>query len=63
MAYDAAEFHFLGSPSVQIEGKDIETERRGDASNFACRLYTYEGRRTGVSPKTMIHSGVDGTKG
>jgi len=51
---EAVENHFHGSPSVQIDGKDIEPDRRGDAPSFSCRLYMHEGRRSGVPPKEMI---------
>ncbi len=51
---EAIEKRFLGSPSVQIDGKDIEVQRREDPPSFACRLYVHGGRRTGVPPKGMI---------
>ena len=51
---EAVENHFFGSPSVQIDGKDIEAERRNDVPLFGCRLYMHEGRRTGLPPKEMI---------
>jgi hypothetical protein len=51
---EAAAYRFLGSPSVQVDGKDVEKERREDAPLFGCRLYTRAGRRTGVPPRDMI---------
>lgn len=30
---------FLGSPSIQINGRDIEEDRLSDPSCFGCRLY------------------------
>jgi hypothetical protein len=60
---EAAAQGFLGSPSVQIDGKDIEPARRQDVPNFACRLYNYEGRRTGVPPKDMIVRAIQEARG
>ncbi len=51
---EAVQLGFYGSPSVQIDGRDIEPERRGHAPLFGCRLYTDDGRRSGVPPKEMI---------
>jgi hypothetical protein len=41
---------FLGSPSIRIDGLDIEPEARGlQAFGFGCRTYSdAEGRRSGI---------------
>jgi arsenate reductase len=31
--------HFLGSPSIHINGLDIEADRRADPPGFGCRIY------------------------
>lgn len=36
---DAYRYKFLGSPSIYINGKDIEKERRNDKPLFCCRAY------------------------
>jgi len=36
---DAVKYNFLGSPSIQVDGEDIEVKRRGDKAVFGCRLY------------------------
>ena len=51
---EAAEYHFLGSPAVQVDGKDIEVGRRGELPFFGCRLYRHGTSAKGVSPKEMI---------
>lgn len=51
---EAARFRFLGSPTVQIDGKDIEAGRRTDAPVFGCRLYTDRKGRSGVPPRELI---------
>lgn len=53
-AEEARTRNFLGSPSVRINGIDIEG-RGGDLVGLACRVY--EGG-TGVPPKWMIEAGV-----
>ena len=43
---------FFGSPSIRINGLDLEG-REGDAS-FNCRIYTIEGKMTGIPSKKFI---------
>jgi hypothetical protein len=51
---EAMRYHFLGSPSIQIDGKDIEFGASGGPPLYGCRLYTSEGRLTGVPEKNLI---------
>ena len=50
---------FLGSPSVRVNGIDIEPEARS-SRNFGimCRTYPNEGRREGLPPHTMIRLAI-----
>ncbi len=41
---------FLGSPSVRVNGVDIEPSREGDSPFFGCRTYTVAGKTVGVPP-------------
>lgn len=50
---DAIKYNFLGSPSIQIDGKDIEAERRGEKPVFGCRLYKNK-ENPGIPPVEMI---------
>jgi hypothetical protein len=43
---------FQGSPSIRINGKDLEG--RGEGSNFSCRLYHINGKSTTVPSKEFI---------
>lgn len=55
----AQEYRFLGSPTVQVDGVDIEPSRRQD-TNYAlsCRIYhTPEGKQ-GVPPEGMVRSAL-----
>ena len=45
---------FLGSPTIQIDGKDIEVSRRGGKATFACRLYRTPDGVSGVPPKSLL---------
>ena len=44
--HDEEEAHvkgFLGSPTIQIDGEDIEIERQNDPPSFSCRTYQHKG--------------------
>ncbi len=49
----AAEVGFLGSPSVRINGEDIE-QRSTDSGSLSCRTYNGEG----VPPEWMIETAI-----
>ena len=46
---------FLGSPSIRVNGQDVErAARASQASGLACRTYSYQGQRAGVPPLEWI---------
>lgn len=50
---------FLGSPTVQVNGVDIEPARRADTSYaLACRTYPAAQGRSGVPPAEMIRAAI-----
>lgn len=51
---EALKYKFLGSPSIQLNGIDIEKERRNDPPSFGCRMYKAKNGFTGIPPKEMI---------
>ncbi|MBI2686634.1 MAG: DUF2703 domain-containing protein [Acidobacteria bacterium] len=55
---------FLGSPSIRVDGQDIEPAVRG-ASSFGmmCRSYIDGGQRKGVPPPEWIRAAVREAKG
>jgi hypothetical protein len=59
---DASHYHFLGSPSVQIDGNDLETGRREDAPFFGYRLYRHGMSTRGVPPKGMIVEAIQAAR-
>lgn len=52
---DAERLRFLGSPTVQVNGLDIEPSRQGDEQfSYSCRVYRTEGEATGVPPVSLV---------
>jgi hypothetical protein len=51
---EAEKLHFLGSPTVQINGLDVEVSRRTDTASFSCRLYRTPSGNRAVPPKELI---------
>lgn len=56
---DAKKYKFLGSPSIQINGLDIEKERRNDPPSFGCRVYRTREGYSGIPPKEMIFEALE----
>jgi len=50
---------FLGSPSVRIDGLDVEPSvRRSKDFGMMCRTYIEEGKRVGLPPQELIRAGL-----
>ena len=55
---DVERLRFLGSPTVHVEGVDIEPARRDDSSYaMSCRMYG----SSGVPPRALIVSALTGS--
>lgn len=55
---------FLGSPSIRVDGQDVEPAVRGTrAFGMMCRTYVDGGRRAGVPPPEWIRAAVRQAKG
>ncbi|MCL5965910.1 MAG: DUF2703 domain-containing protein [Deltaproteobacteria bacterium] len=50
----AKALRFPGSPSVRVNGTDIEPGRGNDPPFFGCRTYTVRGKTTGVPPEQWL---------
>jgi len=62
-AATAQQVEFLGSPSIRIDGRDVEiSARTSRAFGFGCRTYLDEGERAGVPPETWIRAAVQEAK-
>ncbi len=58
---EAAErYRFLGSPSVHVNGEDIESSRqRDDRYAITCRIYhSPDGTASGLPPLTMLRAAL-----
>ena len=52
---DSAEkYLFQGSPTILIDGIDIYTKQKPTGFNYSCRVYDFDGNRTGIIPKEYI---------
>ncbi|MGA2507497.1 MAG: alkylmercury lyase [Chitinispirillaceae bacterium] len=50
----AEKYNFQGSPTILIDGMDIYTEKRPTGFNYTCRVYEFNGKKTGILPKKYI---------
>jgi len=56
---DAVAKRFLGSPSVRIEGKDLEIEENKLTQyTMRCRIYREGDSQTGIPPKNLLVSAL-----
>lgn len=56
---EACAFQFPGSPTVRVNGEDIEdvpSQRLG--VGFACRTYFVEGKHQGVPPRSWVERAI-----
>lgn len=58
-ACDAVEKRFMGSPSVRIDGRDVEGLESDDYS-MRCRIYALDGRIEGAPSIGLIASALSG---
>lgn len=56
---EAKKYNFLGSPTIQINGLDIEKERRNDPPVLGCRMYKTKAGYSGIPPKEMIKKALE----
>ncbi len=57
---EAAQFKFVGSPSIHINGEDVDalSKKITQYRASSCRPYFYEGRSYDCPPKEMIVSAL-----
>jgi hypothetical protein len=62
-AATAQQVGFLGSPSIRINGRDVEPAARSSrAFGFGCRTYIDQGGRAGVPSAEWIRAAVQEAK-
>lgn len=52
----AGQYGFQGSPSIRIDGSDLENSN--DGYNYSCRIYTIKGEQTGIPTKEFIREKI-----
>jgi hypothetical protein len=58
-AASAERLQFRGSPTIRIDGLDIERTARSSRSiGWMCRTYTHHGEQVGVPPTEWIQAAV-----
>jgi glutaredoxin len=55
---EAKRYHFLGSPTIQVNGRDIEVNRRNEKASYACRVYRITHGFTGVPPRQLLMDAI-----
>jgi hypothetical protein len=55
-AASSERLHFQGSPTILVDGVDIYTGEKPDGNSYTCRVYTFDGKRTGVIPLEFIRA-------
>lgn len=48
----AEHYGFLGSPSIRVNDKDLENKNEG--YSYSCRIYTINGKKTGIPTKEFF---------
>ena len=58
---EAKEFKFLGSPSIRIDGVDIEGDEKKQSRDFGlkCRMYKFNWVFQGVPPKNLLREALE----
>ena len=61
---DADAERFLGSPTVRIDGRDVDPTAH-DRADFGlkCRLYRYEGGQSGEPPEVWVREALERSDG
>ncbi len=55
----ALELGFLGSPSIRIDGRDIEPAARASTDyGMMCRTYSVQGRSEGLPPRELLLAAI-----
>ncbi len=60
---EARRYRFLGSPTIQIDGEDIEADRRDERASFSCRVYRTPNGITGVPPRDLLVEAINRIQG
>ena len=59
----ARECGFQGSPTILINGVDIYTLRKPEGFKYACRVYEFRGKKTGIIPRDFMETRIKELRG
>lgn len=60
---EAQRQHFMGSPSIRIDGRDVEPGVPAEGFNMECRLYWIDGKPRGVPSREWVAAAIAEAKG
>ena len=55
----AQQLRFVGSPSVRINGKDVDPETPTEGFNMECRLYWVDGKLVSSPPREWVERAIE----
>ncbi len=55
---EAQRRRFLGSPTVRVDGVDVEPGAPDDGFNLECRLYWVEGKPVGIPTREWVEAAI-----
>ena len=55
----AQRLQFVGSPTVQVNGKDVDPEAPQSGFNMECRLYWVDGKPVGKPPRQWLVDAIE----
>ena len=56
---EAESLEFPGSPTIRIDGEDVELDISTSSFQLACRIYEVDGKLQGMPPKEWIDAALD----
>ena len=59
---EANERRFTGSPTLRVDGKDIDPDTPTSGFNMECRIYWVDGKPTGLPPREWIERAIDSVR-
>jgi hypothetical protein len=60
---DASRLHFLGSPTIRVDGVDIDPVARSSTDyGLKCRVYRIGNRFLGVPPRELLDRAIGGIR-
>ena len=55
---EAQRLRFLGSPTVRVDGRDVESPIATEGYGLECRIYWVGGKPTGLPPKDSLAAAI-----